>query len=175
MDLMAVNKGNLDASISQLILKDGKQSFTLKNIVSLPVSIAAGASLKIAEVDFSPLISSNWLDNVGYDVVEDLAGTIYTPVVKAISDSPDQVIDGEEGVLRISPNPAYDYLTIESRQESAFGIRTTLYDVNGSIVGSGTSTSSVVQMPLGSIESGLYLCKVECANQIWTTRVFVVR
>ncbi len=176
-DLTAKNNGNLAATISSIQLKSGNQSFQLKNLISLPVTVAPGAQIKLADVEFAPLVAGKWLDNVSYDVVEDLVGPISTPVIKA--ESEDNVSVVEENVapaVSLYPMPVNDVLIVNNTRGESASLLVELFDVHGQRVASEASSGGgQVQLSLRQFDSGLYICRVNSGGMESVHRVYIVR
>lgn len=179
LDVYAVNSGTIAATIQMLDLKDKGKGFSLRNVVTMPFTVPAGARLKIADVDFKPTTEGAVTDNFGYDIAEDIQSVLYDPTVKGNAVKPTGVEDELQGGLLLTPNPAFDILTVSV---TINGITTTsaeLYDVNGNTVGAvahaAGNEGEPLQLSLANLQSGMYICKIECGTTTLTRKVFIVR
>ncbi len=163
VDVMAVNNGSLAATLQSLSLKNGTQNFSLKNVASLPLKVAAGASVKVAEVEFKPRAAGSFNDNFSYDLIEDKVGILSTPAVSGSAMVTTEVREDVDQFFEVQPNPAQSELIVQSRTAAEQAMTVQVFDAAGSVVGVYTKQGiDRLHIPVSAIPNGVYFCRVDC-------------
>ena len=91
-------------------------------------------------------------------------------------DFPETMLNGQISPtsIQLFPNPASEYLTIDSRQTSINGVE--LYDLHGKPIRSRIShLEGSLQLDVGELPAGIYYLKIEGAGGSILTRKIVIR
>ncbi|MDB5282049.1 MAG: peptidase domain protein, partial [Bacteroidota bacterium] len=115
-------------------------AFHLRSVY-IPNSIQLGQPPNFPNYNLGPLIGS------GCDTISDIKR---------------QVIDGKQ--IRIVPNPANDYCTIQLQRLEGF-YTAQFVDITGRVILSTKITNSTTQIPISNLPAGLYFVKISDASQ----------
>lgn len=173
-DVTATNTGTIPVTLTDLLLKDKTVGFIMKNRATLPLQIAAGASVKVGEVDFSPARDGALKDSIGYDVAEDNLAIIYEPIVTGNGMIVTSVSDRNGSECILAPNPAFHFVRINIPDGQDKECNAELFDVNGSRV-AGVQRDGSSMMFFQSVPSGVYVCRVHCGTSVWVRELLIAQ
>ncbi len=98
---------------------------------------------------------------------------IISPVLGTLSIDKNTVLDKE---LKIWPNPAKDFINIESTSENLKEASVSLFDITGKQLlhfSNTDSFSSTLKIPLQNLSTGMYILKFKNANGLITKKIMV--
>ncbi len=89
-------------------------------------------------------------------------------VIHDIEHFPEGVDENENGMISVYPNPAHDFIRVETMCTSSLqGID--LYNVTGQLVLSSTEN----EINVSELEPGMYIIRVKCDTMVYTERVII--
>lgn len=76
---------------------------------------------------------------------------------------------------RIYPNPANETLFVERSQENHFGIAIDILNMSGEVIyiDEMTTGQNILKMDISNFESGIYLIKLRCGNQVRIEKIVI--
>ncbi len=142
-------------------------------------TVNAGDNLSITITPNSGYIISTVTDN-GADVTNQVNNSVYT-LTNIVANHDVQVTCTQQGgtavtdfalnSVKIFPNPAESYITIQSERIIEM---VQIYDFTGKVVYSTNGTNNTLVVPVSNLSNGIYFIKMESEGQTVTTK-FVKR